>query len=490
MDTSYLSQELEPLNAQIEPLQLKVVELENELRVVEEEIGTFAIDQQHFEVLQEAWTALDKLQELDAGKLFWDGLPEGLDAAAHSDRLQERISGFKEKTRDIYEKREYLQGEIHQHLGVLDYLFDEVQQAHERDQQRQEEFVIERVISPLPYQPMLMPWSKEIKGENLFRKALLVSMFWSILLCFAISLVSVPIPDRANVVIEIPARMAMLLKEKLPAPLPMPAPKKVQKIEKQEKLEDVKPEKKEPVKPEKNAKPSKTPAKKQLKVKPTGGGGTKVAKKKTEKLGVLAFKSDFASLMDEVPVASLKTKTGLSNKIPGQAVAQRSLVTKPTKGGGSKGISNYGVSRNLGTGGTGGGSGYGNAGQIGGIGTAKVESSVAGLTEEAGRPMSDGFGPARTEEEIQIVFDRYKATLYRIYNKELRKDPTLQGKLLLHMTIEPGGEVSLCEMVSTDLDSPELVAKIVARVKRFNFGPKEGVSPVTFDYPIDFLPAG
>ncbi len=491
MDTSYLSQELEPLNAQIEQLQLKVVKLEDEQRVVEEELGTFAIDQQHFEILQEACTALDKLQELDAGKLFWDGLPEGLDPAGHSDRLQARIAGFKEKTQDIHEKREFLQGEINQHQGVLDYLFDEVQQVHEQAQRRQEEFVVERELSSLPYRPMLMPWAKEVESEHRFRRALLISMFWSLLLCVAISMVTVPIQDRVNDIIEIPARIAMLLKQDLPAPIPKPAPKPVPKEPKKtEKQEEAKLEKIKTDKPEKKAEAKKIKTKKQLKVKPAAGGGTKVARKKTESLGVLAFKSSFSDLMDKVPVASLKTKTRLSNKIPGQAVAQRSLVTKPTKGGGSKGISNYGVSRNLGAGGTGGGSGYGNAGQIGGIGTEKVESSVAGLTEEAGRPMSDGAGPSRTEEEIQIVFDRYKATLYRIYNKELRKDPTLQGKLLLHMTIEPGGEVSLCQMVSTDLASEQLVAKIVARVKRFNFGPKEGVPPVTFDYPIDFLPAG
>ena len=42
---------------------------------------------------------------------------------------------------------------------------------------------------------------------------------------------------------------------------------------------------------------------------------------------------------------------------------------------------------------------------------------------------------------------------------------------------------------STDLASPELVKKIVARIKRFNFGPKEGVPKVTILYPIAFLPA-
>ncbi|MEA3361708.1 MAG: AgmX/PglI C-terminal domain-containing protein [Thermodesulfobacteriota bacterium] len=491
MDTSILSQELEPLNAQIEQLQTTVIKLEDELRVVEEELGSFAIDQQHFDILQEACNAIDKLQELDAGKLFWDGLPEGVDASGHSARLRARIAAFSEETRDVKEKRETLQKEIDQHLGLLDYYFDEILQAQEQAQRRQEEFAIEREPTSLPYRAVLMPWSKEVESEKRFRRSLLVSMFWSLLLCIAISWVTVPIPDRANVIIEIPARMAMLLKQE--PPMPMPAPVVVP--EKPKIPEKVEPEKKAPEKLKKKIDPVKTLKKKPTKTKPAkakpAGGGTKGTKRKVEKLGVLAFVSDFSDQLDEVPVASLKTKTGLSTKIPGQAIAQRSLVTKQAQGGSSKGISNYGVSRNLGNGGTGGGSGYGNAGQIGGVGTGKVESAMAGLTEEAGRPLSDGMGPGRTDEEIQIVFDRYKATLYRIYNKELRKNPTLRGKLLLRLTIEPGGEVSLCEKVgATDLASPELVTKIIARVKRFNFGPKDDVPPITFTYPIDFLPAG
>jgi hypothetical protein len=153
--------------------------------------------------------------------------------------------------------------------------------------------------------------------------------------------------------------------------------------------------------------------------------------------------------------------------------------------GSSGGIGGAAVSRNIGAGGGGkGGNG------IGKVGFARVESAVAGLAEEAGRPLSDGPGPGRTDEEIQIVFDRYKATLYRIYNKELRRDPTLRGKMLLRLIIEPGGEVSLCRVESTDLASAELVAQIVERVERFNFGPKEGVPKTTILYPIDFLPAG
>jgi len=486
VDTSILSQELEPLNAQIEQLQTTVIKLEDELRVVEEELGSFAIDQQHFDILQDACNAIDKLQELDAGKLFWDGLPEGVDPSGHSTRLRARIAAFSEETRDIKEKRETLQKEIDQHLGLLDYYFDEVQQAQEQAQRRQEEFVIERELTSLPYRAMLMPWAKEVESEKRFRQSLLVSMFWSLLLCIAISWVTVPIPDRANLIIEVPARMAMLLKQE--PPIPMPAPVVVP--EKPKTPEKTEPEKKAPEQLKKKIDPKKTSKKKPAKAKPAGGG-TKVAKKKTENMGVLAFKSSFSDLMDKVPVAKLGAEAKINSKIPGQAVAQRSLVTKQVKGGSSKGISNYAVSRNLGNGGTGGGSGYGNAGQIGGVGTGKVESAMAGLTEEAGRPLSEGMGAGRTDEEIQIVFDRYKATLYRIYNRELRKNPTLRGKLLLRLTIEPGGEVSLCEKVgATDLASPELVTRIIARVKKFNFGPKDDVPPITFTYPIDFLPAG
>jgi hypothetical protein len=150
------------------------------------------------------------------------------------------------------------------------------------------------------------------------------------------------------------------------------------------------------------------------------------------------------------------------------------------------------VSRNVGSGsGNGlGGAGIGKGGSRGnGAGFADVESSIADV-QESDRPLSDGPGPGRTDEEIQIVFDRYKATLYRIYNRELRKDPTLRGKILLRISIETSGAVTMCKVESTDLASPELVAKIVARIKRFNFGAKEGVPVITILYPIDFLPAG
>ncbi len=306
-----------------------------------------------------------------------------------------------------------------------------------------------------------MPWTREGESERVFRKSILIALLVSFFLGSIIPMIYVPIAV-GSAVLEIPERLAKLVKKEPPKP-PPPKPK-----EEKPELDEQKPKKAE---------------EKKIAEKPTRDEKL-AARKKAESTGVLAFKSSFADLMDETPVARLGSEAKLNKKsgrAPGQARAQRSLVAMAK--GSSGGIGGSSVSRNLGSGG-------GSSDGIGGVGFARVASSLTGLAEQEGRAVSDGPGPARTDEEIQIVFDKYKALLYRIYNKELRKDPTLRGKLLLRMTIEPNGTVSKCSVESTDLGSPQLVKLIVARVKRFNFGPKDGVPKTTILYPIDFLPAG
>jgi outer membrane biosynthesis protein TonB len=543
---SLLSQELAPLTEQIDEVKRVVGTLEGDLRRVEAELETFAAERQRFDLLQEASAALERLRDLGAAALFWEGLAGGEAAVAHSERLRERIAGFKARVAGLEEKRDSLHTRIDQQLDELDYLYDEVQQAHAREERRQEEFLVEREVSFIPFQPMLMPWSKNAEGEGRFRRALLVMMFWSLALGFVVPMIHVPLPDRTKTVVVIPERMAMLLKQEAPKPAMARAPEKLTEDDKgetekkkpaepdkkkpePEKMAEAKPaepEKPKPAEPEKVAevkqaepeKPKPAEPEKPPEPKPAEGG-SKIARKKAEQTGVLAFKSNFSDLMAEVPVAKLGTEARLNKDDPrvlGQARAERALVTIQAKAGSSGGIANYGVSRDLGHGGKGGGgygygtaggqgdgSGYGGAGrtggrggggqgaagQIGGVGLSKIESKLADLTAEEGRPLSSGPGAGRTDEEIQIVFDRYKATLYRIYNGELRRDPTLRGKMLLRLVIEPDGEVSHCKVESTDLASPELVTKIVARVQKFNFGPKADVPPTTILYPIDFLPA-
>ena len=498
MDTSMLAQELATLDAQIGRARQKQEALEGELRVVEAELETFSAERQRIDALRDVCKAFDKLGDLKADELLWEGGAEARDAAGHVERARSRVARFEGEIGGILEKQASLQGQINQCLDELDFLYEEVRDAYDREERRKEEFVIEREISPVPYRAMVMPWTKEAESERRLRRAVLVAFFMCFILGALITLTKVPIPDRSVAVAEIPERLVKLVKKEIPKPAPAPkrAPKQVEEETKQAKKKP-KPQADEPKpdEPPKEARPAEKPAKMAA-----DDGGASAARDKAEGAGVLKFKNAFKDLLKEVPVARLGTEARLSKdslQAKGQAVAQRSLVAMQAVGGSSGGIGGAGVSRNVGygkggRGGGGGGYGVGSgsgSGAGGGVGFVRVESSIANL-EESSRPKSDGLDAGRTDEEIQIVFDRYKAALYRIYNQELRKDPTLRGKILMRISIEPVGAVSLCKVESTDLASPELVDKIVERIKRFNFGSKEGVQKVTILYPIDFLPAG
>ena len=490
MNTSLLEQELAPLNAQIEQIRIKRETLENELRAVEAELEKFSAARQRFDALREVCDALDKLGEMKAEQLFWKGIPGTEDAAGHLKRTRNRVARFEEKIGGIVEKQAVLQSEVDKRSAQLDYLYDEVQDAHEREERRQEQFVIEREVSDVPFRVMIMPWAKNAESEKQIRRAVLVALLFCFIFGSVIPMIDIPILEQTETVVEIPERLAKLVKKEPPKPVPQPEPKQSpEEVEKPpEDKEKPKAKKKKPDK-----KPKTAPAPEPVKVADSGGAKA-AARKKAERVGVLAFKKAFADLMEETPIAKLGTEARLKNersRVTGQAVAQRSLVAMQAKGGSSGGIGNAGISRNVGYGNGNriGGSGIGRGGGSGnGAGFIRVESSIADIAESS-RPLSDGLAAGRTDEEIQIVFDRYKAALYRIYNKELRKDPTLRGKMLLRLCIETNGSVSQCIVESTDLASADLVAKIVARIKRFNFGHKDGVTKIIILYPIDFLPA-
>jgi len=193
--------------------------------------------------------------------------------------------------------------------------------------------------------------------------------------------------------------------------------------------------------------------------------------------------------MEDTP-SDLGADARISNKAQqnaGGAPGTRSLILAQSANG-SGGIVSGSISR--GGFGAGGAGGSGRAIAGGGMHVGKATSGIAAAAGDADRPLSKGAGPARTDEEIQIVFDKHKAALYRIYNRELRNDPSLRGKMVLALTIEPDGHVSACRVQSTDLNSEALSKDIVERVFKFNFGPKEGVPTTKILYPIDFLPAG
>src|SRR5216683_1043441 len=203
-------------------------------------------------------------------------------------------------------------------------------------------------------------------------------------------------------------------------------------------------------------------------------------KPKVGNVGILAFKDKFASLAQDNVVVPLGANARHAAADDVGLPSARSLLTSNTPGS-SGGINVASLSRSVGGGGGGGG--------VGGVGVGRKVSTIAPITG-ADRPKArSGQGPSRTDEEIQIVFDRYKASFYRLYNRELRNNPALKGQMVLRLTIEPDGSVSMCVLRSTDMDAPDLATQVVSRVRTINFGAKDGVPAVTIVYPIDFLPA-
>jgi hypothetical protein len=478
VNTSLLDQELAPLNAQIEQLQGTLAELKGEMRAAEAELETFSAGRLRFDALRDACNLLERLDQLQAGQLFWGELPEIKDPAGHIAGLRNRIARFDGEIGVTLERQAELKAQANRCLEELDHLDDEIHDAYARDERREDEFLIERELSPVPHHPLVMPWSHDGESDQQYRRTLRSAMLLSLLLGAIIHLVTVPVPVRP-VVVQIPERLTMMVRQEYKKPEPVKKAKEEKKAEKKE----AKPEEK------------KQAATAQERPKASAAELT-AAPRKAQNTGVLAFKESFKDLIDETPVPRLGTEARLSNaatQTAGQTLASRSLVAMQTGAGSSGGIGNAAVSRNVGGGIGTGGTGGGTAARVGrgGTGFMQVKSAIAGTGTGAkeAKPLSSGARPARTDEEIQILFDRYKAALYRIYNTELRKDPTLRGKMVLRITIEPVGAVSACAVDSSNIDAPEFSAQIVDRVKKFNFGAKDGVPKVTILYPIDFLPA-
>ncbi|MEP7301112.1 MAG: AgmX/PglI C-terminal domain-containing protein, partial [Caldimonas sp.] len=99
-----------------------------------------------------------------------------------------------------------------------------------------------------------------------------------------------------------------------------------------------------------------------------------------------------------------------------------------------------------------------------------------------------GGKASRSIEDVRLVFERNKGAIYAIYNRALREEPGLQGKVVLKLVIAPEGNVIEVRIESSDLKTPELEAELLARIRQFDFGAKD-VNQMVVSYPVDFLPS-
>jgi TonB family protein len=191
---------------------------------------------------------------------------------------------------------------------------------------------------------------------------------------------------------------------------------------------------------------------------------------------MMPFTEDLADLVDNALIEQVADNRNLTAAVAQYERNERSIITSSV-GTTSGGINTASMSRN--TGGSG----------IAGRDTTRVVSPVAGIGPAGGSRRSGTSGRAsRSREEIELVFDKNKGAIFALYNRALRRDPSLEGKLVLRLTIDPNGVVSFCEIVSSELNDAELERKLVQRVRMFRFEARD-VEAITTTKPIDFFPA-
>jgi outer membrane biosynthesis protein TonB len=480
-------------------------ELEQRRAELDAELDACSSERRKYHLLG---TILDSLGELDlagAADLFWNREITSYSPDKQLQKAREHVAAFEDKVADIEVRRDQVQHVIDVETGNLRRLNGELVALEEEAEALRHEFQVFRDPSEIPYRPLVMPWSRNGEDDRRYRKVFLSSLFISLSLGSVVFLFKPGHEKRQDEFI--PERVAELVVKK------KEEPKKPEHKPQDNKPLDRTTTSKAPPQPSRQAAVAESPSP-ATSNSPSAAPGTadaqQVARASAQTKGVLAHQNEFAGLIDSSGPVKVGAEGVVSNTgqiAPGTATT-RSLIVSQVAGG-SGGINVAAISRNgnggggtggagTGTGGGGGGNGFGGsglggggssiAGGGGGVKVAKVQSSTGAAAADA-RPLSNGAAPSRTDEEIQIVFDRYKAALYRIYNRELRNDPSLKGKMVLRLTIEPDGQVSACAVKSTDLASPALSAEVVERVLKFNFGVKQGVPAITITYPIDFLPA-
>jgi outer membrane biosynthesis protein TonB len=448
------------LIAELGTSQEAVDALVGELRVLDAQLEALSPERNQHRLLHQVCDALGELGKLGGAQLFWGTREAVTSGEVQLGRVRERVMAFEGRVGELEARRQSTREQIDKeqyHVGLIE---DELFEAQEAEELRQQEWIVEREISGLHSRPLTMPWTWGGEDDRRFQKSLLGTLAVCLLLALIFPFIPLPLAQAPE---QTPPEQVLHITMALPRPPPplrvLPPPPKlaVQKpIEKPTPQQANKAPTQEPVKPAVEAPAEPKPA------------------------GLMVFKERLAALADTKIDPELGAQARINNGTPSVGTPERAMLTTSAPGS-SGGINLAAVSRGLGAGG-------GTERNAIHGGALTQASSGIGTAAAASRPVSGGPGPGRTDEEIQIVFDRHKAQLYRLYNLELRRDPTLQGKIILRLTIEPDGSVSLCQLHASNMNAPELAAQVVDRVKAFNFGAKV-VPPVTIIYPIDFLPA-
>ncbi len=302
-----------------------------------------------------------------------------------------------------------------------------------------------------------LPWV-ESENDRRFKRILLICV-----VAFTMLGLIVPYLPTSEPVIKdlksVSPRLAQLVFEKKKPLPPPPVPKAVPK-----KLKD------KPVVKKQEKKQLKKPEKKKLTPK------QKTAQTVAASSGLVALSDELNDLRDTFDLSEFADQPlSKSANSKQQDFSNQSVISSKALQS-SGGINTGNLTKSTG------------GGALASRSTTRVDSKIATNTPKKVVKRSQSGKIIRPEYEIEQVFQKNKGAIYSIYNRALRKDPSLQGKVVIELTIAANGRVTAVKILSSDLNNLKLEKRIIARVKLFKFKPGN-TEEVTVKYPIDFLPS-
>lgn len=315
-----------------------------------------------------------------------------------------------------------------------------------------------------------LAWSPEAGEKQRIRRVVSVTLPLFLVLAVMVTLTELPEQEREELE-KLPPQLAKVVLKKKEPPKPI-IKKQEKKPEPEKKIEPPKPKIAEKPKPKPQPKVAQKP-KPKIKAKPEE---VKAAREKAKQSGLLAMSSQLSKLSALAETVKLDTPKTVTAKPIARKVKDK-LATNAVASTRSAGVDEARLS---------------NETQELSLASravtevAEAEEVVAAV--EAEQAEAQRIAAARSSEEIRRTMDANKSSIQRIYDRALRKKPSLQGVITPELVIEENGVVSSCEMAESTLNEPDLESKICNRLRLVNFGPKPGVDATTIRYSMDLLP--
>lgn len=295
------------------------------------------------------------------------------------------------------------------------------------------------------------PWSRSHEEDRRFRVILLQSLLISLVAGVITPYIPIPEPESASAGNLPPRRVRLLSAPRLTALRPPPTA---------------------------SVPAASAPRQRSVEPEQPAPARTATPRQKAARTGVLAMSDALAQLRGMTPKIEPQSAPRTTGSAGQGGTRQRSTLTQNVTRG-SSGISG-GVAYQAVVGAGDLPDREGGSGEDGSGGAVGLASATPSAASSSAR--------LRSKEEIQQILDQNKGAMYMIYNRELRDDPDLKGKLVLSITIAPAGNVTRCVIISSQLGSDTLEQQLVALIKRIDFGNKPGVPAVTTRLPIEFFP--